>query len=170
MLSKMALGAIWGYQQFISPRKGFRCAYSVRHGGTGCSGYAKFAIRDHGFWTAIPIIRQRLRDCREAYAEIRANCTCNKDQREDEPLSESERAELERRRKNDRWYNKCDSCACEACACPSSWGTGGGCLGGGGRAASGGILDTNPCDGDGCGLDCGSADCVSCDCGGCSCG
>jgi putative component of membrane protein insertase Oxa1/YidC/SpoIIIJ protein YidD len=165
MLSKLALGAIWGYQQYISPRKGFRCAYSVRHGGTGCSGYAKYAIRDHGFWTALPIIRQRLRDCRVSYAEIRANCICQTDQREDAPLSESDRKELERRRKKDnRCCTKSDVCmGCGEC------GTGlGSCGGTGGRAAAGSkACDVNPCDGD---VGIGGCDCASCDCGGCSCG
>jgi len=37
MFGKLALGGIWAYQQYISPNKGFRCAYAIRHGGTGCS-------------------------------------------------------------------------------------------------------------------------------------
>jgi putative component of membrane protein insertase Oxa1/YidC/SpoIIIJ protein YidD len=74
MVSQIALGAIWGYQRWISPRKGWRCAHSVLHGGTGCSGHAKHAIRNHGFWAAIPIIRQRLRDCRAARDTLQASC------------------------------------------------------------------------------------------------
>lgn len=160
MLSKTALGAIWVYQQYVSPHKGFRCAHAIQHGGTGCSGYAKFAIREHGLWRAIPYIRQRLRDCKAAYAEIRANCTCRS-----EPLDEDERAELERRRKNDRWYNKCDTCACDCCSAPSAVGS---CGGGASRTAAGNkACDINPCDGD---IGFGGCDCASCDCGGCSCG
>lgn len=97
MFSKMALGGIWAYQQYISPKKGFRCAYSVTHGGTGCSGFVKHAIRDDGLWRALPAIRQRFRDCRTAYVAMRENCVCNEG-----PLDEGERAELERRRKDDR--------------------------------------------------------------------
>ena len=164
MVSKLALGAIWGYQQYISPRKGFRCAYSIHHGGTGCSGYAKFAIREHGLWQAIPFIRQRLRDCKTAYAEICANCSCRSDQHEDvPPLNANERAELERRRKKDnRCCSKTDFCVgCGEC------GTCGGA--GAGRAVGGSskVCDINPCDGD---IGIGGCDCASCDCGGCSCG
>lgn len=84
MVSQIALGAIWGYQRWISPRKGWRCAHSVLHGGTGCSGHAKFAIRDRGLWGAIPLIRQRLRDCKAASATLRANCAvCNERDPED---------------------------------------------------------------------------------------
>ena len=156
MFSKLALGAIWGYQQFISPYKGFRCAYAAHHGGTGCSGYAKYAIRDHGLWRALPIIRQRLRDCRVAYDEIKASCTCR-----DETLSDEERAELDARRRKDKKSGKCDNCHCGDCA-PMP----GGCLGGGRAASSNnGCIDLNPCDGD---IGCGSCDACSCDI--CSCG
>ncbi|MEM9585016.1 MAG: membrane protein insertion efficiency factor YidD [Pseudomonadota bacterium] len=164
MLSKMALAAIWGYQQYISPHKGFRCAYSVQHGGTGCSGYAKFAIREHGIWRALPIIRQRLRDCKEAYQTLRANCTCRSEQdADDRLLNRKERAELERRRKKDnRCCTKSDFCfACGDC---------GSCGGGTARVAGPGsskFCDVNPCDGD---IGIGGCDCASCDCGGCSCG
>ncbi|WP_341365390.1 membrane protein insertion efficiency factor YidD [Yoonia sp. BS5-3] len=71
MLSRTALGGIWVYQRYISPRKGYRCAYSVRHGGTGCSGYIKFAIKEHGIIAAIPLIKKRFADCKLANAELR---------------------------------------------------------------------------------------------------
>ncbi|WP_299194946.1 membrane protein insertion efficiency factor YidD [uncultured Litoreibacter sp.] len=153
MFSKLALGAIWGYQQYVSPRKGFRCAYSVHHGGTGCSGYAKYAIRDHGLWRAIPIIRQRLRDCKAAYEDIKSSCTCRS-----EPLNEDARAERERRRKKDGKCNAGDFCiGCGDC---------GGCGGSAARSAgSSKMCDLNPCDGD---IGCGSCDACSCDV--CSCG
>jgi len=160
MFGKLALGGIWAYQQYISPNKGFRCAYAIRHGGTGCSGYVKHAIRDQGLWHALPDIRQRFRDCRAAYNQIKADCVCTQ-----APLDEDERAELERRRKDDRWYNKCDCCA-GACECGSAPFA---CIGrgGGGAAAKSKTCDVNPCDGD---VGIGGCDCASCDCGGCSCG
>lgn len=182
MFSKLALGGIWTYQQYISPKKGFRCAYSVAHGGTGCSGFAKHAIRDHGLWRALPAIRQRFRDCRAAYEDIRTNCSCNTsapdDAQDDQPISEAERKELLRRRKRElrkrdrRSRDRCcDTCDCFGSACaPSPLGYFGGCFGGAARGGASKSLDLNPCDGDGCGVDCGSADCFACDCGGCSCG
>lgn len=63
MLTRAGLGAIWIYQRYVSPRKGFRCAYSVHFGGPGCSGFAKAALRDHGVWRALPLIRDRFRQC-----------------------------------------------------------------------------------------------------------
>lgn len=165
MLSKMALGAIWGYQRYLSPHKGFRCAYSVHHGGTGCSGFAKSAIRDHGVWRAIPAIRKRLQDCRMAYAEIRAQCGCRTEQ---QPLDEDERQELERRRKTDkRNCNACDCCSGAGSCLPLGSGLGSGLGTGGARAGASKGCDINPCDGD---IGFGGCDCASCDCGGCSCG
>ena len=67
MLARAALGGIWIYQRYISPYKGFRCAHAVLHGGSGCSGFAKDALRAQGFLAAIPLVRQRFRDCRLAY-------------------------------------------------------------------------------------------------------
>ncbi len=66
MVSKLTLVAIWGNQRHPSPYKEFWCAPSVLHGGTGCSGYAKHAIRDHGLWGANPAIRQRFHDYKAA--------------------------------------------------------------------------------------------------------
>ena len=67
MLARAALGGIWMYQTYMSPRKGFRCAHSVVHSSTGCSGYAKQEIQNHGFFRSLPLIRQRFRDCKVAY-------------------------------------------------------------------------------------------------------
>lgn len=49
MMKAPALGAIWVYQNFISPYKGFSCAHRVVHGGDGCSGFAKTASRNLTF-------------------------------------------------------------------------------------------------------------------------
>lgn len=118
MFSKLALGGIWAYQKYLSPRKGYRCAYSVVHGGTGCSGYVKHAIRDHGIWTAWPKIMQRFRDCKTAHLVTKSKCAVHSQQLDDE-----ERKELESYRRKDRWHNKLDWCCwggCDAAACCGS--------------------------------------------------
>jgi len=92
MLSRLALAAIGGYQRHLSPRKGYACAYRVARGGTGCSGYAKAAIADLGVWRAIPAIRQRFADCRDAAEELRDN---------------------RRKRQKDKWYDLCDCAGCD---------------------------------------------------------
>lgn len=162
MLARTALGGIWVYQNYLSPRKGFRCAHSVLHGGTGCSGYVKFAIRDHGLWAAVPKIRQRFRDCKEAHQTLRANCAVHSDAPDDEHV----RKDRERRKRANRngKSGRCSENACECATLP-------GYCGSASRAAPKKGLDINPCDGDigigGC--DCASCDAGGCDCGGCSC-
>lgn len=59
------------YQRHLSPHKGFACAHRVLHRGDSCSQYAKCLILDRGWGEAIPLIRQRFRDCREAYQILR---------------------------------------------------------------------------------------------------
>jgi putative component of membrane protein insertase Oxa1/YidC/SpoIIIJ protein YidD len=97
MVSKLALGAIWGYQRYVSPWKGFRCAHSVLHGGTGCSGFARSAIQDHGFWGAIPHIRGRFRDCKAASETLRARCTVHSRRADDEGEDEADQKGKRRR-------------------------------------------------------------------------
>ncbi|MEO0749065.1 MAG: membrane protein insertion efficiency factor YidD [Pseudomonadota bacterium] len=79
MLSRFALFAIFIYQRWLSPHKGFRCAYSVLHGGTGCSGFVKACIREHGVWRAIPMARGRFRQCTAAYTILRARSHKDRD-------------------------------------------------------------------------------------------
>jgi putative component of membrane protein insertase Oxa1/YidC/SpoIIIJ protein YidD len=59
------------YQQHISPRKGWRCAYSKLHGGTGCSGFVREAIERHGHRTAFSLARTRFQDCKSAAQTLR---------------------------------------------------------------------------------------------------
>jgi uncharacterized protein len=92
MLSRLALAAIGGYQRHLSPRKGYACAYRIAHGGTGCSGFAKDAIARDGLFRAIPAIRQRFADCRDAADELQ---------------------EEKRKRRKDKWYDQCTpGCDC----------------------------------------------------------
>lgn len=83
MASRILLRLIGVYQRRISPYKGFRCAHSVLHGGTGCSGFAKAAIRDHGLRGAIAPIRQRFRDCRVAMMTLDGQEELKRRQRKD---------------------------------------------------------------------------------------
>ena len=110
MVSKLALGAIWGYQRYISPYKGFRCAHAVLHGGHGCSGYAKRAIRHFGLWDAIPAIRQRLSDCRVASETLRANCAVHANWAEEQANSPRRGRKRRRRKSGDGWFGSACDC------------------------------------------------------------
>lgn len=60
------------YQAHLSPRKGWRCAYSVLHGGPGCSGFARQTIQTRGSFAAAGLVRARFRDCKNASQTLRA--------------------------------------------------------------------------------------------------
>ncbi len=109
MFAKTALGGIWVYQNYLSPRKGFRCAYAVQHGGTGCSGFAKHAIRDYGLWAAIPQVRQRFRDCKAASLALRSTCAVHADQHKDEDTNPRRK---KRRIDKAGWFDACSFGCC----------------------------------------------------------
>lgn len=54
------------YQRYLSPHKGFCCAYRVAMGEPSCSEFAKLAIRKKGFFSALSDIRGRMGDCQSA--------------------------------------------------------------------------------------------------------
>jgi len=62
-MKQIALAAIRLYQRYLSPRKGFRCAYSVYSGRSGCSGVGYRAIRRYGLWRGYLVLRRRLEKC-----------------------------------------------------------------------------------------------------------
>lgn len=149
MLSQVALGGIWAYQRYLSPRKGFRCAHSVLHGGTGCSGFAKFAIRDHGIWRALPLIRARFAECGQAHAT----------------LMERRAENTRRRKKKGDKGSTCGNASCTTAECGME-----GCAffpaacrsaSAAKSASKSSICDTNPCDGD---VGCGGCDINICAC------
>ncbi len=90
MRPRAAIAKIDAYQRWISPRKGYACAYRMAHGGTGRSGYAKQVIAAEGLILSIPLIRQRFRDCRAAAVALAT------------PAVEEARLDRERRRRNER--------------------------------------------------------------------
>ena len=96
MLRAPALLAIQGYQRFLSPYKGYGCAYRLAYGGTGCSGYAKHAIAQSGMIRAIPQILRRFAACKAAARN----------------LHDTEESKETRKKRKDRWYDQCDVLAC----------------------------------------------------------
>jgi uncharacterized protein len=59
----LALSAIHLYQRYLSPHKGFSCAYRIHTGRCGCSALGYRAIRMHGVLKGLGIIGQRTRLC-----------------------------------------------------------------------------------------------------------
>lgn len=67
MLDGLALAAIAGYQRWISPYKGFRCAYRAHTGRCSCSQLGARAIRRFGTLDGIGVLRERLYRCGVAF-------------------------------------------------------------------------------------------------------
>lgn len=63
----LALGIIRFYQKFISPYKGFGCAYRIHNGCASCSALGYRAVRRHGIVTGYFILRERTYKCGVAH-------------------------------------------------------------------------------------------------------
>ena len=61
------LSAIRLYQRFISPLKGFRCAYHAHTGRQSCSHLGFRAVRRFGVLSGLAVLRQRLFLCGVAH-------------------------------------------------------------------------------------------------------
>jgi putative component of membrane protein insertase Oxa1/YidC/SpoIIIJ protein YidD len=72
MASRLAVAAISGYQRYISPYKGFRCAHRVLHGGDSCSQFIKRLVERKGLLGALKEAPGRFRACGMAYRILRA--------------------------------------------------------------------------------------------------
>lgn len=64
---KFTLAAIRFYQRFISPHKGFRCAYHAHTGRQSCSHLGLRAVRRYGALSGLAVLRQRLYLCGVAH-------------------------------------------------------------------------------------------------------
>ena len=60
------------YQRWLSPLKGFDCAYRIRHQSESCSHAVRALILKHGFIKALPLIRSRFSQCRKAYNDLKS--------------------------------------------------------------------------------------------------
>lgn len=63
ILQRVALAAIRAYQRWLSPHKGFVCAYRVHTGRDSCSAYGYRVIKRFGVPAGMALLRRRLADC-----------------------------------------------------------------------------------------------------------
>ena len=66
----VVVSAINGYQRFISPYKGFRCAHRALHGRASCSEFAKCAITRCGLPLFPFLLCRRFKRCAAAADEL----------------------------------------------------------------------------------------------------
>lgn len=65
--------SITGYQRYVSPYKGFRCAHRALHGGESCSAYGKRAIQEVGVRAGMALLRERFAERRAANTTLLAS-------------------------------------------------------------------------------------------------
>lgn len=92
MLNRSLVKLIQFYKKYLSPYKGFRCAYGAYHQGDSCSTRVKKIIQRDGIFKGYQKIRLQFKECQAAYHAIQ------RDPR--------------RRDKKDRWCNRCDALDC----------------------------------------------------------
>lgn len=73
--TQLALGAIRGYQRYVSPYKGFSCAYRVHTGCASCSALGFRAIRRYGVARGLAILDSRLVRCGVAHRRYGASAS-----------------------------------------------------------------------------------------------
>lgn len=62
-----ALAAIGIYQRYVSPHKGFCCAYRVHTGQASCSALGARVIRRFGVRHGLQLLKQRMRRCGDVH-------------------------------------------------------------------------------------------------------
>lgn len=69
VMRSLLLWCIRFYQRFLSPWKGFRCAYGAHTGRSSCSAFGYHAVERHGVLVGWSLLRRRLRRCATSCAD-----------------------------------------------------------------------------------------------------
>lgn len=80
LAANLADFAIGAYQRYLSPHKGYCCAYRVHTGRRSCSAYARRVNQRLGFFALIEALPEQFSRCRVAYQTMHtATALENKD-------------------------------------------------------------------------------------------
>ena len=66
-MRRLAISLIQAYKRFVSPYKGFGCAYRLHCGRASCSSLGIRAIRRYGVWKGLGVLSERTSRCGVAY-------------------------------------------------------------------------------------------------------
>ncbi|AFZ60036.1 membrane protein insertion efficiency factor YidD [Anabaena cylindrica FACHB-243] len=155
---KVGVSAITGYQQHISPYKGFVCAHRVLYGGESCSGYIKRVIAQEGLKAGFVKSRVRFQSCQQANIMLKSQAeeleppTTDEDQQKKKPQPIAPKSSCQNN------FDVMDlgiNCAEISCDCPEMLNMAPDC-----SSLECGATDCSS-------LDCSGADCSFLDCGGC---
>jgi uncharacterized protein len=68
-LKALALAGVGVYRRYVSPHKGFACAWRVHRRGQSCSAFAERAIRRCGARRGMALLRRRLARCGQVHRQ-----------------------------------------------------------------------------------------------------
>ncbi len=100
----LALAAIRGYQRWLSPRKGFCCAFRAATGGESCSSYGYRVIERFGLGRGLGLLDRRLALCGHVHRRAR-------------PAAPPAPAPMMRYRQHGHCDVPCDSPGCDGPGC-----------------------------------------------------
>ena len=73
---RIAVLGVEAYQAWISPHKGYHCAYAEHHHGTTCSAYGKEVFETHGAAAGLLMLKVRFEQCHEARLKLEGIRKC----------------------------------------------------------------------------------------------
>jgi uncharacterized protein len=65
----LALAGVGAYRRYVSPHKGFACAFRVHRDGLSCSAHAERVIRRCGVTRGLALLRRRLARCGDVHRQ-----------------------------------------------------------------------------------------------------
>ena len=117
--NQLAVVLIGGYQTYLSPRKGWKCAHRVLHGGESCSQWIKTTIGAQGCRAAFPLARTRFAQCKIAAQILRADAHGSQPET-NLPKTTTRRDRKGRPRRGTNKSDWCDCCLPHDLPCPPS--------------------------------------------------
>ena len=104
MLGPAAASAIGLYQRYVSPHKGFCCAYRVQTGRRSCSAYGKTIASRLGFLALIEALPRRFARCKASFVALASAA------RSRPAVATSEAEDEQRKGRKDRDCDPGDAC------------------------------------------------------------
>lgn len=103
-MNQISIFVIRLYQKYISPYKGFQCAHACLYNDVSCSDAVITIIESNGLTMSLDKIKERFKECREAYLILSHKDKRNKSNKDNK----------------NHWYDCCDpTSACDVAECVS---------------------------------------------------
>jgi uncharacterized protein len=101
--AQFADSAIGAYQRYLSPYKGFCCAYRAHTGKRSCSAYGRSVVQKLGLLALVAALPKQFERCQQAFASLK--------------VSEKNRGNNKKSRSNQSCDVPCDAACDLPCDC-----------------------------------------------------